>query len=260
MRIVLAGAALLLAAIASGTAAESTPPPWRSTCDVKPWADRTLDDNSTRDEIVESRRLLMDNIAAADGYVVCLNTALETLKARFAASGRSVNPIVERAVAAATDFATRVKLDYVTSFNAAVDTYNRYRSSGAGGKVAPLDESLARPPSPDARMVLPPDAGLLSMQARLIDVPPDCDDYFPRWVKIHHRGGTTTIGYEVAPDGSVANAQVLQSSDNPDIDNAALTCVSDGWHYAPAIHDGVPVAATGFFATISFATSHRVGL
>lgn len=213
---------------------------------------------TSREDLIGARRSIIDNIASTDGYVACLYSALAVLKTSFVASGRTVDPTVDNAVVQTADRLTQIKVDFVTAFNTAAENYNRYRSSG--DTVGLLDTALLRPPSPESRVALPPGAGLLSIPARMLDPPPDCDGYFPRWVRIHHRGGTATVGYDVAPDGSVVNAQILQSSDNADIDDAARACVTNGWHFTPAIRAGVPTLTTGYTARISFFTSHRVGL
>jgi TonB family protein len=53
-------------------------------------------------------------------------------------------------------------------------------------------------------------------------------------------GGTTLVGFRIKTDGTTSEIQVLQSSGNDNLDNAAKTCVVS-WRYKPAMQDGVPV-------------------
>ena len=54
--------------------------------------------------------------------------------------------------------------------------------------------------------------------------------------------GTTTLAFHIAVDGTTKDVSVAKSSGNPDLDAAAVQCVS-GWHYVPASHDSKPVEA-----------------
>lgn len=250
-------AAVLLVTAAPYSAAEAAPlpyAPWPTTCTMTPLIERQWSADPSRDELVTARSAISRNIETDDAYTDCLYTALAALKADFAKSGRSVDPVVDRAVA---DFAADLvtaKLDAVTSFNAAAERHNRY---GTGGAVDPLDLSLARPPSPGTRGSLPPNARSLSMAARILGGIPDCAAFFPAWVRIHHRGGTATVSYDVDADGRPARVFVTQSSGNLDVDDAAHDCIAN-LRYSPAILDGVATPTTGFELTVSFGTEHQV--
>jgi len=217
-----------------------------------------IDDHSSREDLVAARQSVIDFVVSTNSYAVCLYSALAVLKAEFAKSGHAVDPVVEAAVAEAIDETTTPKVEYVTSFNTAADYYNRQRSTGASDRIEPLDITLV-PPPPDSRVALPPGAGLLSMPMHAVGSTHDCEAFFPRAVRIHHRGGSATIGYDVAADGSIANAYVISSAGLAEADDAALACVATQWRDTPAIRDGIPFATTGYVVTISFATSHRVG-
>jgi len=238
---------------ADPTAAAQSPPSYCDSFAPRPMA---FDSYRDRADLVAWRQSVSDFVTSTNSYLVCLYSALAAQKANFAKSGHAVDPVVEQAVSAFAGDSTIIKIGLVSSFNTAADSYNRQRKAGED-KVEPLDLS-PDPPSPDSRIVLPPGSGL-SMPARALDGTQNCDAFFPSAVRIHHREGSATIGYDIAADGSIANAQVLASSGTPEVGDAALDCVTTQWRNTPAIRDGIPFATTGYVVTISFATSHRVG-
>lgn len=56
--------------------------------------------------------------------------------------------------------------------------------------------------------------------------------------------GVVQLRITIAPDGSVAHADVIQSSGWPELDEAASSWVVVHWRYQPATEGGVPVTST----------------
>lgn len=63
---------------------------------------------------------------------------------------------------------------------------------------------------------------------------------YPRAAAMRGEEGTVYLTTLVAPDGSVQDVKIEQSSGYPDLDRAALNAIS-AWHYRPAMQGGQPV-------------------
>jgi TonB family protein len=71
--------------------------------------------------------------------------------------------------------------------------------------------------------------------------PHECGkEWYPRAAYGAFIQGDTRLAYMVAEDGSVKDAKVAESSGDPDLDSAAVNCVS-GWRYYPAEEHGKPI-------------------
>jgi periplasmic protein TonB len=68
--------------------------------------------------------------------------------------------------------------------------------------------------------------------------------YYPaQAVRLNHEGATlVTIHVDVT--GKVDNVTVADSSGHDELDQAAITCVQERWHFKPAEQNGQPVAGT----------------
>jgi TonB family protein len=67
-------------------------------------------------------------------------------------------------------------------------------------------------------------------------------------------GGTTRVRFSVATDGRVRNPQVVQSSGNDNLDQAAVSCVGN-WLYMPALQNGQAVQAS-WQASVTWASGN----
>jgi periplasmic protein TonB len=90
----------------------------------------------------------------------------------------------------------------------------------------PPPKPAAGPSSP----VLVPGAGL------------NCNkNFYPSIAVRLNQEGSTTVMIHVGADGSVSNVQVADSSGHDSLDEASVKCVTAGWHFKPAMENGVPV-------------------
>jgi periplasmic protein TonB len=64
---------------------------------------------------------------------------------------------------------------------------------------------------------------------------------YPVEAKDRKLEGYVRVSYDVAADGSVTNARVVESNPPGVFDEAALAAVR-GWHFHPAIRNGKPIA------------------
>jgi TonB family protein len=83
----------------------------------------------------------------------------------------------------------------------------------------------------------------------------NCDSFYPEVARRKLESGNVLIGYDVSADGSLVHVAVLKSSGYPELDLAALQCVSTQWRDLPATRDGKPVASPGHRALIQFTLS-----
>ena len=68
--------------------------------------------------------------------------------------------------------------------------------------------------------------------------------YYPAMaIRLSHTGATL-VTIQIGADGSVSSASVSGSSGYDELDQAAITCVQNGWHFKPAEENGQPVAST----------------
>jgi protein TonB len=68
--------------------------------------------------------------------------------------------------------------------------------------------------------------------------------YYPAMaVRLSHQG-STMVTVHIGADGSVASADVTGGSGYDELDQAAITCIQNGWHFKPAEQNGSPVAST----------------
>ena len=80
----------------------------------------------------------------------------------------------------------------------------------------------------------------------------NCDAFYPEISRRRNESGDVLVRYDVSADGSITHVAVVKSSGYPELDLAAVTCVSTRWRDAPARRDGVPVASPGHRALIRF--------
>ncbi len=90
------------------------------------------------------------------------------------------------------------------------------------------------------------------MPAHAIGRTHDCARFYPPSAIKQRQGGLTRFSYDVTDDGSIANMQIIASSGNKDLDDAAMACVTTQWRDTPAIRDGEPVTSSGHQALVSF--------
>lgn len=73
-----------------------------------------------------------------------------------------------------------------------------------------------------------------------------CDRFYPSSAARAGREGETIASFVIGADGSVSDVGVIQSSGHPDLDKAAIACVSN-FRYFPAMQQGKPVQIDGTF-------------
>ncbi|MGA9795362.1 MAG: TonB family protein [Rhizomicrobium sp.] len=56
--------------------------------------------------------------------------------------------------------------------------------------------------------------------------------------------GSTILELHVMPDGSIQDIKIDQTSNIPELDDAALSCIKNSWRYTPATYEGQPVEVT----------------
>jgi TonB family protein len=80
----------------------------------------------------------------------------------------------------------------------------------------------------------------------------NCAAFYPEMARRKNESGDVLVGYDVSADGSITHVAVVKSSGFPDLDLAAVTCVSTQWRNLPATKEGVAVASPGHRAIIRF--------
>ena len=73
--------------------------------------------------------------------------------------------------------------------------------------------------------------------------PHDCYSDYPPISRSLNEQGTVLVQFTIGADGSISNVKVERSSGYPQLDNAAVSCVSE-WSYHPAMQDGKPIAVS----------------
>lgn len=67
--------------------------------------------------------------------------------------------------------------------------------------------------------------------------------YYPQMaIRLSHQGATM-VSVHIGADGSVTSADVTGGSGYDELDQAAITCITNGWHFKPAEQNGAPVAS-----------------
>jgi protein TonB len=67
--------------------------------------------------------------------------------------------------------------------------------------------------------------------------------YPPLAMRLNHEG-VTTMTVHIGADGSVAGADVADSSGHDELDQAAVRCITNAWRFTPAKQNGQPVPST----------------
>jgi protein TonB len=99
-----------------------------------------------------------------------------------------------------------------------------------------------RPPPPAQVTVTPPHA---------VGHTHDCSlKYYPEMSVRLNETGTTGIAYDISTDGTITNVHVVRPSGVERLDNAAVSCVSNGWRSTPAMNGNVPTAVHNLEANI----------
>lgn len=68
--------------------------------------------------------------------------------------------------------------------------------------------------------------------------------YYPAMASRLGHQGETIVKVDVSAAGEVTNVTLVKSSGYDELDQAALQCIQNGWHYNPATQNGQPVAGT----------------
>jgi protein TonB len=67
--------------------------------------------------------------------------------------------------------------------------------------------------------------------------------YYPAMaIRLNHQGNTL-VTISIGADGSVQNVNVAGSSGYDELDQAAVQCITNGWHFRPATQSGQPIAS-----------------
>lgn len=71
--------------------------------------------------------------------------------------------------------------------------------------------------------------------------------YYPALaVRLNHEGATV-LTLHIDDGGTIAGADITQSSGWPELDDASIKCATSKWHFTPATQDGKPIASTKTF-------------
>jgi protein TonB len=73
-------------------------------------------------------------------------------------------------------------------------------------------------------------------------------NYYPPIAVRLNQEGTVTLSVHIGADGNVQSADVTNSSGHDSIDAAGIKCVTNAWHFKPAMENGQPVAVTRLYA------------
>jgi protein TonB len=91
----------------------------------------------------------------------------------------------------------------------------------------------------------PPKAAGITAPALIMGGHGNCaQSYYPPIAIRLNQEGTTTVNIHIAADGSVTGADIAESSGHDSLDQAAIKCITQNWHYRPAMENGQPVAIT----------------
>jgi TonB family protein len=80
----------------------------------------------------------------------------------------------------------------------------------------------------------------------------DCASFYPAYSARVFETGDVIVQYDVAIDGSMRNVGVARPSGSPRLDDAAVTCVREGWRNTPAMVNGAAVLSPNHRAMIRF--------
>lgn len=104
--------------------------------------------------------------------------------------------------------------------------------------IIPAPDQLPQPDGPPAASILDLPAGATPPRSSgppHICMPPG-DSYYI----VHKLVGPTIVSFKITTEGTVRGALVRQSSGDPSVDLASVTCVTS-WLYAPAMANGRPL-------------------
>jgi TonB family protein len=73
-------------------------------------------------------------------------------------------------------------------------------------------------------------------------------NYYPTVKVSLPNAETTFVNVTVGADGSVKSVALAQSSGYQELDQAAIDCIVESWHFKPAKQDGQPVEVTKKYA------------
>jgi periplasmic protein TonB len=68
--------------------------------------------------------------------------------------------------------------------------------------------------------------------------------YYPPIAIRLNQEGTTEVTVHVGPSGEVQGVDLSNSSGHDDLDQAAIRCITNAWHFKPATENGAAVAST----------------
>lgn len=99
-----------------------------------------------------------------------------------------------------------------------------------------VQHTMAVPPPPKPQGVSAP--ALVAGGAKCLT------SYYPPIAIRLNQEGTTTVAVHVGADGSVTGVDIVNSSGHDSLDEAAVKCVTNAWHFKPAMENNQPVAQT----------------
>ncbi|HWY15981.1 MAG TPA: energy transducer TonB [Rhizomicrobium sp.] len=71
-----------------------------------------------------------------------------------------------------------------------------------------------------------------------------CGPFYPSMPELAGVQGTTLLLVRVTQDGAMKDPEIIQSSRDSDLDEAALACIANAPRSAPLLHDGKPIEAS----------------
>lgn len=97
--------------------------------------------------------------------------------------------------------------------------------------------------------VAPPPKPSISAPALIMGQGANCaSSYYPPVAQRLEQEGTTTVAVHITAEGGIQSVEVTNSSGHDSLDQAAIKCITEKWHFRPAIQDGQPVPFTRQYA------------
>jgi protein TonB len=107
-----------------------------------------------------------------------------------------------------------------------------------------VQQKYATPPPPPPKVVAPPKPSGITNPVLVAARGADCNSEYPPIAVRLNQQGLTTVTVQVDADGHPTNVSITKSSGYDSLDQAAVKCVNNHWHFKPAMQDGHPVPST----------------
>lgn len=202
------------------------------------------------DQFATAGRRVQDFLAASRASRACLRASFKALQSDWQSAGQAPDPAVAKAVDDVIRGRDRYDEAVMSGYNRWAEAHNARLAAGDAARAPTIDFPEAQ--SADDGAAFPPPPGRLTLPSTAIGNTRDCGRFYPSASLRAHESGRVTIGYDVAADGTIVNPHVATSSGFPNLDAAAMACVTTQWRNTPAIDKGAIVASPGHFSVVEF--------